>query len=356
MSDVSQVPGWWIASDGKWYPPEQHPDAFPGIAAVRAPSVLPNQEGVGATWQDRSEWVASDGDIPHQMSGEVPYDASTAGDLLTSSTITSTVLTDFASSPRPASPTSHKRRGLSKRQSPLLVVTAVIVLGGGVLAYSLTQGSTSEIAAASPSQAIALMTAAVHEAGSVHVVTSIQIQGQTATYVNDSTSHSGKEIITAGTAQVTAIVVGGTAFVKANLSAMSEMFQTSAAGSQHFANAWLSLPSSDPAYNKIAQTLTLGSLLQQVTPTRPLTKLGPATVNGRSVIGVRGQLPGGGSATLYISATGSPLPVEEISGPSGGRTTSVFGGWGVSVNVAPPSGAISGSAVSALFALPGSAK
>ena len=26
MSDANQGPGWWQASDGKWYPPEQHPD------------------------------------------------------------------------------------------------------------------------------------------------------------------------------------------------------------------------------------------------------------------------------------------------------------------------------------------
>ena len=25
MSDVSQGPGWWIASDGRWYPPHLHP-------------------------------------------------------------------------------------------------------------------------------------------------------------------------------------------------------------------------------------------------------------------------------------------------------------------------------------------
>ncbi len=25
MSDVSQGPGWWRASDGRWYPPEMHP-------------------------------------------------------------------------------------------------------------------------------------------------------------------------------------------------------------------------------------------------------------------------------------------------------------------------------------------
>ncbi len=27
VSDVWQGPGWWVASDGKWYPPELHPDA-----------------------------------------------------------------------------------------------------------------------------------------------------------------------------------------------------------------------------------------------------------------------------------------------------------------------------------------
>ena len=30
MSDFSQGPGWWQASDGKWYPPEQAPGGAPG--------------------------------------------------------------------------------------------------------------------------------------------------------------------------------------------------------------------------------------------------------------------------------------------------------------------------------------
>ena len=29
MSDTSQGPGWWLASDGRWYPPEQAPAAMP---------------------------------------------------------------------------------------------------------------------------------------------------------------------------------------------------------------------------------------------------------------------------------------------------------------------------------------
>ena len=37
MSDVSQGPGWWLASDGKWYPPEQHPE----VLAITSGSPLP---------------------------------------------------------------------------------------------------------------------------------------------------------------------------------------------------------------------------------------------------------------------------------------------------------------------------
>jgi hypothetical protein len=29
MAEVSRGPGWWIASDGKWYPPELHPNRMP---------------------------------------------------------------------------------------------------------------------------------------------------------------------------------------------------------------------------------------------------------------------------------------------------------------------------------------
>jgi len=29
MSDVSQGQGWWLASDGKWYPPELNPSPLP---------------------------------------------------------------------------------------------------------------------------------------------------------------------------------------------------------------------------------------------------------------------------------------------------------------------------------------
>ncbi len=37
MSDTSQGPGWWLASDGKWYPPESSLPSPPPPAAPMTP-------------------------------------------------------------------------------------------------------------------------------------------------------------------------------------------------------------------------------------------------------------------------------------------------------------------------------
>jgi hypothetical protein len=37
MSDVSQGAGWWLAADGKWYPPERHPAYQPPQGANTQP-------------------------------------------------------------------------------------------------------------------------------------------------------------------------------------------------------------------------------------------------------------------------------------------------------------------------------
>lgn len=40
-ADSSQGPGWWQASDGKWYPPEQRPGAAPSTPPSPAPTSNP---------------------------------------------------------------------------------------------------------------------------------------------------------------------------------------------------------------------------------------------------------------------------------------------------------------------------
>jgi hypothetical protein len=39
VSDVSRGPGWWQASDGKWYSPEQQPGYVPAAPSMPSPYV-----------------------------------------------------------------------------------------------------------------------------------------------------------------------------------------------------------------------------------------------------------------------------------------------------------------------------
>lgn len=59
MSDMSQGPGWWQASDGKWYPPEQSPGAQPTTPGpgYGAPVVGPGAiVGTGSPHGQLAEW------------------------------------------------------------------------------------------------------------------------------------------------------------------------------------------------------------------------------------------------------------------------------------------------------------
>ena len=51
MSDQSQGPGWWEASDHRWYPPETHPDSLPpGFGAPRRRHALPKPPVYRRLW------------------------------------------------------------------------------------------------------------------------------------------------------------------------------------------------------------------------------------------------------------------------------------------------------------------
>ncbi len=49
MSDTSQGPGWWLASDGKWYSPEQAPGYEPAPVPATAPGAVPHPGTMPAT-------------------------------------------------------------------------------------------------------------------------------------------------------------------------------------------------------------------------------------------------------------------------------------------------------------------
>ncbi|MCH7789904.1 MAG: hypothetical protein IH940_10755 [Acidobacteria bacterium] len=68
MSDVSNGPGWWAASNGKWYPPDKHPDprhaaAFDG-RDLTLPDTPPTTDGPTLTGDRRATEPARFPDQP----------------------------------------------------------------------------------------------------------------------------------------------------------------------------------------------------------------------------------------------------------------------------------------------------
>lgn len=66
MSDTSQGPGWWLASDGRWYPPESHPNASPpppppAPPILRKPAVVGFQplKKTTAQWTQWALWAVA---------------------------------------------------------------------------------------------------------------------------------------------------------------------------------------------------------------------------------------------------------------------------------------------------------
>ena len=55
MSDVSNGPGWWQASDGKWYPPEQQPN-YEAAAPPPSPTPSPTRAPAGQFKFEMNRW------------------------------------------------------------------------------------------------------------------------------------------------------------------------------------------------------------------------------------------------------------------------------------------------------------
>jgi hypothetical protein len=115
MSDQSQGEGWWQASDGKWYPPEQ---AAPGFAAPtgEVPATAP-VEPVPPTQ-------------PFGPSSGYPFGPPPTPPIVPAGTAP-------ASSPPPASPS-----GLGR--GPLIAIVAAVVVIAGLAAFLLTRDSGSK--------------------------------------------------------------------------------------------------------------------------------------------------------------------------------------------------------------------
>jgi len=155
VSDQSQGPGWWLASDGKWYPPAEptapveappaappSPDVIPPPEPPAAPAAEPPPAATAATGAPAPGWwLASDGNwYPPEQASPPPAAPPTAPP--------STPPTAVApAAPPPMAPPGTPKQPMNLKKPLMLVgagVFVVFVLVAGVLVYQRFTGRISD--------------------------------------------------------------------------------------------------------------------------------------------------------------------------------------------------------------------
>lgn len=143
------------------------------------------------------------------------------------------------------------------------------------------------------------------------------------------------------TGHATVLVIGKSAYLRGDAFTLRNYMGFKAAASSRYGNHWIVIPSKHRLYAPVAAAVTLASAIDELGPKAgTLTRVGPTTVGGKRVVGVRAKRTVGKTTqvdTLYGRAKGAPLPVREVAteGPTY-RFTLSFDRWNVSVHLAAP--------------------
>ena len=158
--------------------------------------------------------------------------------------------------------------------------------------------------------------------------------------------------------QVTAMVVGSTGYVKANAAALHNVIGLTNAQSHKYAGKWLSFPTTNSALGQLVGGLLNSQVASELQMSGPYSYGTVTTVNGQKALAVHGAVSTQSGAKvpeiLYVAATGTPLPIEEVTNPkrSGGSSaihgTVTFSHWGETTTKTAP-----GTSVSLLKLVPG---
>jgi hypothetical protein len=228
---------------------------------------------------------------------------------------------------------------------------ALLVLAAGCSEATSANGSAPSrpLQGLSVAQILQRSVKAAAASGSVHYVERSQETGSSVgTTTGDVSITSGRQVIDSGpSATVTTIFVDNVAYYNGTAAGLTDV----GLGAQAAASAgkWVSVPSTDANYSSAVFLLTLHSVLGYVIPSVPLTSTGVTTVDGESVVGVKGGNSSSGrrgvmgELILYVSTRAPYLPVSEHASLRNGSVTGtddwVFRDWGEKVNVSAPTGA-----------------
>ena len=227
-------------------------------------------------------------------------------------------------------------------------IAALAACGATAAAVLLASGSSAgqggRIASEGPAGIVA---SAGHDAlarGSVREIETLRTSTLSATYSDDvAVSEGEQDIHIAGIGDERVVVVGGMAYFTGTQSVLTQVFGFPESVISVIAGRWIDVPRSNAGYAAVAADVTIGSSLSEFMPQQSLTAIGPSSLGGVPVTGIRGTVKAtatapGATVTLFVSRTAKPLPVRiEIRDSQGNTATVAFSNWGERLSIKPPS-------------------
>jgi hypothetical protein len=235
----------------------------------------------------------------------------------------------------------------AKRTGAVAALTSLGLLAG--LLAGCTGGSSPKPAASSglaalpAKEILSRADAAATAAGSLHFYSTTKAGSSSIIFNDDSASSGGRQDITiSGGGKMTVLVVHSVGYVNGNATALSGFLGIPNPPAVQLAGRWISFTSGDPSYKLVVTGVTTSSVLSEINPVGTLTKTGPMTLDGQSVVAVSGPapasdgMPAGSKVTVYVAATGQPLPVTCLEGSGHNQTRITLSRWGEHVSLAAP--------------------
>lgn len=210
------------------------------------------------------------------------------------------------------------------------IALAVVGCGGG--------SKDNGVAKLSAKDALNRVQAALTKVQSVHVSGHISAQGKAITVDLRDRPSAGTGTINLGGGEVDVVRNGDDIYVKGDKDALTAFGATSAQATL-VAGKWLhQAVSAQGSFSGLADLLDSTALFSNVTsPTGQLKTGTTTTLDGQKVFTLI-DTSSAGNGTLYVAATGAPLPVRVDQPGSGGGSLDFE--YGVPVDVKVPTGAV----------------
>ena len=242
-----------------------------------------------------------------------------------------------------------RRTSISTAAGVVGVIAALALAGGPALVAAAAAASEPNAQSEYQAAMKAVGTQGVHfSSTATQSGVTIAVQGDTG-----STVGAQKLVVKNGnlTERLSALLVGSTGYINGNATALHHVIGLTSGQSSKYAGRWLSFPTSNSGLDELVSGLLDSQVSSELQMSGPYRYSTATTVNGKSALAIHGsqgtQSGGKVPVVLYVPATGTPLPIEEVTNPNGQggksaiRGTVDFSAWGEKTSEKAPSHSVS---------------